>query len=217
MSSEEIEDVLDVLETAFRCISTLSDLDEYDLRERGIEMTASDAIEELNFRLREADVGYQFESGEIIQVDSRYIHAESVSPALTLLSDSRFLGPQQEFLHAHERYRKARSGDSKGLEDAIATALKAYESTLKVICGLKHWPVPANATAAPLVQIVVDKGLVPVYLKSSLESLATLSNRTSRHGQGAQVRATPGYFAAYVLHQVAANIVMLVEAFNAST
>ena len=62
----------------------------------------------------------------------------------------------------------------------------------------------------------MDKGLVPSYLKSSLESLATLSNRTSRHGQGAQVRATPKYLAAYALHQVAANIVMLIEAFKAS-
>jgi len=54
-----------------------------------------------------------------------------------------------------------------------------------------------------------------MYLKSSLESLAMLSNRASRHGQGTEARNTPDYFAAYALHQAAANIVMLIEAFKA--
>src|SRR5207245_1716762 len=103
-----------------------------------ISMTATEAIQELNFRLQQAGVGYQFESGEIIEVNSQYIHAQAVRPALALLLDPRFAGPHQEFLHAHECYRKARAGNAKGLEDAIATALKAYESTLKVICKLNR-------------------------------------------------------------------------------
>lgn len=212
-----IDDLLDVLELVFRCIANRGDLQYWVRQEREISMTATEAIHELNFRLREAGVGYQFESGGIIRVSSQYTHAEVVRPALTLLPDPRFKGPHEEFLHAHDRYRAARSADVNTLEDSIAWALKAYESTMKVIYGLMGWPHSPNATAAPLVQVLVDNGLVPMYLKSSLESLATLSNRASRHGQGAQVRNTPDYFAAYALHQAAANIVMLIEAFKAGT
>ena len=165
---------------------------------------------------KEASVGYQFENGQIIRVDDQFVHAEVVKPALALLSDPRFKGPREEFLRAHELYRTAKPSDHKALEDSVATALKAFESTLKVICQLKKWPHPPNATAAPLVQVVIDNGLIPPYLKSSLEGLATLSNKSSRHGQGAQVRSMLPYFAAYALHLAATDIVMLVEAFKAS-
>jgi hypothetical protein len=113
----------------------------------------------MNFWLQEAGIGYHFENGEIIEVSSQYIHVEAVRPALALLADSRFTGPHQEFLHAHELFRKARPSDAKGLEDSISTALKAFESTLKVICDLKCWSRPPTATAVPLVQVVIDNGL----------------------------------------------------------
>jgi len=224
LGASSIDDVLDVVEVTFRTIYEIAQMQTqmqpYDwktaARNRGIKQEPEAAISELNFRLREAGVGYQFEEGKIIRVDSQYVHTEAVKPALALLSDPRFQGPHQEFLHAHELYRTAKPGDDKALEDAAAAALKAFESTLKVICDLKKWTPPANATAAPLIQTVIDNGLIPSYLKSSLEGLATLSNRSSRHGQGAQVRSMPPYFAAYALHLAASNIVMLVEAFKAS-
>ncbi len=222
LGASNIDDVLDAIDVTFRTIYTIAqmqaEIPPYEWREqvrrRGIKQEPMEAISELNFRLTEAGVGYLFEQAQLVRVDSQYLHTEAVKPALALLSDSRFQGPHQEFLHAHELYRTANRADHKTLEDAVAAALKAFESTLKVICALNRWPCPANATAAPLIQTVIDNCLVPVYLKSSLEGLATLSNRTSRHGQGAQVRTMPPHFAAYALHLAAANIVMLVEAFK---
>lgn len=64
-----------------------------------------DVIAELNYRLREHAVGYQFEKGEIIRVDSQYIHAEAVKPALALLHNASFAGASEQFLQAHEHYR----------------------------------------------------------------------------------------------------------------
>lgn len=225
LDASNIDDVLDVIDVTFRTIYAIAQVQaetqEYEweeqARRRGIKQEPADAISELNFRLREARVGFQFEQDRVIRVDNQYVHAEAVKPALALLSDSRFQGPHQEFLHAHELYRTAKPGDNKAFEDAVASALKAFESTLKVICALNKWPYPANATAAPLVQTVIDNGLIPLYLKSSLEGLATLSNRSSRHGQGAQVRSMAAHLATYALHLTAVNIVMLVEAFNASS
>jgi hypothetical protein len=224
LDASSIDDVLDVIEVTFGTIyeiaRTQAQMQPYDwaneVRRLRIKQEPEAAIFELNFRLREAGVGYQFEQGQVVRVDSQYVHAEAVKPALALLSDPRFQGPHQEFLHAHELYRTAKPGDHKALEDAVAAALKAFESTLKVICDLNKWSYPVNATVAPLIQTVIDNGLIPPYLQSSLVGLATLSNRSSRHGQGAEVRSMPPHFAAYALHLAASNIVMLVEAFKAS-
>jgi hypothetical protein len=218
LSATSIGDVLDIVEVTFRLVQGLADLDDWQYQRegigRGLRQRPDDALVELNFRLREAGVGYQFENGEIIRVDSQYVHAEAVKPALVLLSDDRFRGPHEEFLHAHELYRAAKPDDHKQREDAIAGAQKAFESTLKVICDLKKWPHPPNATARPLIKIVIDRGLIPSFLQSSMEGLATLRNNVGAHGQGVQLRNVPSHFAAYALHLAAANIVMLVEAFK---
>lgn len=220
LSAESIDDVLDIIEATFALLHRFTSLDEWqwrqEARDRDLSQRPDDAITELNFRLKEAGLGYQFESGQIIRIDDQFVHAEVVKPALALLSDPRFKGPREEFLRAHELYRTAKPSDHKALEDSVAAALKAFESTIKVICNIKKWTPPTNATAIPLIKFVIGKGMISGYLQSSLEGLATLSNKSSRHGQGAQVRSIPPYFAAYALHLAATNIVMLVEAFKAS-
>jgi hypothetical protein len=222
LEASSIDDVLDVVEVTFQTIHAIAQwqakMEPYEwdqeTRRRGIKQESNEAISELNIRLAQAGVGYQFEQGQVLRVDNQFVHSDAVKPALALLSDSRFQGPHQEFLHAHELYRTAKPSDHKILEDAIAAALKAFESALKIICDVKKWPYNASATAIPLVYTVIENGLVPQYLQSSLAGLATLSNRTSRHGQGSQVRNMSPYFAAYALHLAATNILMLVEAFK---
>ena len=105
----------------------------------------------------------------------------------------------------------------------MAEALKSFESTMKAICAARGWTHAPNATAKPLVDVLFAKGLIPKELeahfsglRAAMESgLPTLSNQTSRHGQGPEPRPIPGHFAAYALHLAAANIVFLVEAHHA--
>lgn len=173
-----------------------------------------DAIEELNYRFREHGVGYQFVEGEIVRVDSQYIHAEAVKPALSLLNTAGFENASKEFLKAHEHYRKGRSSE------AMSEALKAFESTMKYICDENGWSYPEGATSKKLIATVLDNELVPRYmeehlagLRQSLESgVPTVRNKNSGHGQGSQDRDIPDYLAAYSLHLAATNIVFLVEA-----
>lgn len=141
LGASDADDILDVIEVTFRIISSIAQSKakmqryewEGEANRRGIKQDPEAAILELNFRLRGAGLGYQFEQEQIIRVDSQYVHAEAVKPALELLSDPRFQGPHQEFLHAHDLYRAAKPGDGKALEDAVAAALKSFESTLKVM------------------------------------------------------------------------------------
>ena len=117
---------LDIIELTFRYIDGVVRQWGYDERV-GCQVTqdADDAIEELNYRFRQHGIGYQYLGGELIRVDSEYLHSEVVRPALSLLEEERFRGASEEFLRAHEHYRKGRC------KEAIVEALKAFESTLR--------------------------------------------------------------------------------------
>jgi hypothetical protein len=209
-------EALDIIELSFRCIENSDGTLNWNQR-IGISQEAKEAIVELNHRFREHGVGYQFQSGEIIRVDSQYVHAEAVKPAISLLNTAGFEGASEEFLDAHQHYRKGEYAD------AIADALKAFESTMKAICNSHGWSYPSNATAQPLVKIVLNSGLVPKYMETHLAGvrntleagLPTVRNKLGGHGQGKNPRKVHDYFAGYALHLAATNIVFLVEAHEA--
>lgn len=213
-----IEHLLDLIEFTFRYIEEiipeLLQDDEYP-NELIVSQLPDDAISELNHRFREHAIGYQYDNGQIIRVDSHFIHAEVVVPALTLLSSEPFKGAEQEFRSAHEHYRE------KKYKEATVDALKAFESTMKIICDKRGWSY-GKGNASELIEAVLKNELVPKYLemhlsglKSVLIGVATIRNRTSAHGQGTQVIDVPEYLVAYVLHLTASNIVFLVEAYKA--
>jgi hypothetical protein len=214
-----VEHHLDLIELTFRHID--EDIREFlrnhPSRELSTSQPPDDAISELNYRFREHAIGFQYNNGQIIRVDSGFIHAEVVVPALSLLSSQDFKGAEQEFRSAHEHYRK------KEYKQAIVNALNAFESTMKTICDKCGWSYSDKNSAKDLIGIVLEKELVPKYLQNHLSALRsvleggvpTVRNKTSGHGQGIQPITVPEYLAAYVLHLTASNIVFLVEAYKA--
>lgn len=173
-----------------------------------------DALAEINTRFREAGVGYQYESGKIVRVDSQLIHKEVVLPALSFLSEPGFKGANQEFLSAHEHYRSGK------YEECLVDCLKAFESTMKVICHKRKWSYDQHDQARKLIEILFSNNLVPPYLQSQFTSLRsmlesgipTIRNKDGGHGQGVQPRNIPDYLASYQLHQTAATILFLIKA-----
>jgi AbiJ N-terminal domain 4 len=217
LMSADTDGALDIIEVSFRVIDIFVRKLSAQQREAAfIEQDADDAIEELNHRFREHVIGYQYLEGQIVRVDSQFLHAETVKPTLELLYDCDFTGASDEFMRAFDHHRK---GDNK---EAIAEALKAFESTMKSICLARRWPYGSKDTAKPLMDILFKNGLVPPQmeshfagLRSAMESgLPTLAN-PNRHGQGPTPVDTPPYVAAYALHLVASNIVFLVECHKA--
>jgi hypothetical protein len=210
--------ILDLIEVTFyeieKVIPVILQHPEYQ-GQLNVSQSAEDAINELNHRFREYAIGYQYNNGQIIRVDSGFIHAEIVVPALSLLSSGHFKGAEQEFRSAHEHYRK------KDYKEAIVDALKAFESVMKTICEECGWNPDKNASAKSLINTVLKNDLIPQYLQTHLSSLPsvlegvlTIRNKTSAHGQGPQPKPVPEYLAAYMLHLTASNIVFLVEAYK---
>lgn len=213
LNEQDSERVLDAVELSFRVVDRLTRNYEFLARSKASE-AADDAIEELNERFREHAVGYEFSDGEIIRIDSQLIHAEVVKPAITLLRGAEYAGAQEEFLKAHEHYRH---GNHK---EALAEALKAFESVMKVICAKRGWEHDPHATSRALLTVIFENGLVPKFweqhfssLRSCLESgVPTARNRLGGHGQGATPTEVPAYLTAYVLHTTASALVFLCEA-----
>ena len=114
------------------------------------------------------------------------MHAEVVKPAIQLLNNPEYAGAREEFLRAHEHYRKGnaergynrvREGFGKYAKNHLRQAAFAYDPT---------------ATAKTLIDICFDKGLIPSYWQSHFSSLQSLlvsgvptgRNKISAHGQG---------------------------------
>jgi hypothetical protein len=214
LKESDPEKVLDTIELTFRCIDTITRNSAY-LHRDNADKRASDATEELNQRFKEHGLGYQYTNGEIIRVDSEFVHAEVVRPALALLRGKQFSGAQAEFLNAYEHYRHGRQ------KEALTECSKALESTLKAICDKRKWTYDKHRdTSQKLIQICFDHDLISQFwqqqlasLRSTLEAGApTARNKMGAHGQGTTVIQVPPHVTAYALHMAAAAIVFLVEA-----
>ncbi len=216
----DLEGMLDIIELTFHVIemempeiTARYSQSDYDLK---IILSPEQAVQELNRRFQQHGVGYQYVGGQLIRVDSQFVHAEIVEPAVALLHEAQFRGPSDEFMRAHGHYRHGRN------KDAIRDTLNAFESTMKAICKVRGWTCDPNAPAKKLINTVLAEGLIPPSLQSQfaqlaslLEGLATVRNKMGGHGQGSDVVEVPPHFAAYALNLAAVNIVLLVEAYKA--
>jgi hypothetical protein len=107
LTTSDVEEALSVIELAFQTASYAHANDWEFRRFSNPRMTVDDGTSELNARFREHGIGFQFESNEIVRVDSQVLHEDVVKPALYLLHQKRFAGANGEFLRAHEHYRHA--------------------------------------------------------------------------------------------------------------
>jgi hypothetical protein len=214
LKTKNYEQAIDIIELSFRYIQKiiLPDLNKYK-RNTIIFIKPENAILELNSRLKEHAVGYQFESGEIIKVDSTYAHTEIVKPTLNLLSNKKFSGANQEFLRSHEHYRHGRN------KECLSECFKAFESTLKIICKEKNWPFKQTDTSKKLIKICFDNNLVPSFTQNQFTSLQnllesgipTIRNKLGGHGQGQVPQGVDDEMTRYALNLTGSNIIFLAE------
>jgi hypothetical protein len=220
LHSQKTDHALDMIQASFNLIERwfgqYNGSPERMNRSVGLSCPPDSAIRELNLRFFENDLGYQYENGLIIRVDSQYTHAEIVEPALQLLNDPEFTPALREFLKAHENYRHGR------FEDSVNESLKAFESTMKVIVTRKGWSSEEGLTASRLIKMCFDNHLIPEHLQSHFAGLrATLEsglpatrNRYSAHGDGMRKVDVPRYLAQYALNLCATNVVLLISAYK---
>lgn len=208
--TKDLSDVLNAIEVSFVVVNKLGSRYKF---QADAKMNPQQAIEELNKRFLSHSIGYQFESDELIRIDSKLLHSEVTKPALRLLGESEFFGANEEFLKAHAHYRQ---GDTKS---CLNECLKSLESTLKTICTQHGWSYKSTDTAKTLIDICFEKQLIPLFLQNHFAGLRatleagvpTIRNKMGGHGQGVEAVEIPLHFAAYALHLTATTIVFLAE------
>lgn len=210
---KDVEKVLDVIEVFFWMIENFVATNWSSFKPY-IKQEPEAAIQELNDRFKEHGVGYQYECGNIIRIDSQLVHAEVVKPALRLLGEEEcYLGANDEFLVAHDHYRHKR------YKECLNECLKSFESLMKSIHKKNNWEYSQNDTASKLIKSILEKELIPNYLqnqftglKTMLESgIPTLRNKNSGHGQGHEIKMVSEEMASYMLHLTATNLLFLAK------
>lgn len=212
INSTDIDDLISAIEVGCVALTTLG---RTDPAERGGKQLADNALDEINRRFEQHSVGYQFESKMIIRVDSKFVHAEVMKPALKLLSQKIFLKANDEFLGAHKQYREG------NYKDCVTGANRAFESSLKAICDVEGWRYAKGDRASELVTKVTNSGLFTHEFDNSLNSyvamlktgLPNVRNQAGGHGDGIAAAAVTAEIARFALSLTAANIVFLGESY----
>ena len=213
LQTKNNSEVLDVIELSFQCIDKIVRENEDYPYQTDVEISPDEAIEDLNQRFKEHGIGYQFEGGEIIKVDSMYIHSEITKPVISLLWNKTFSGANEEYMKAHEHYRHVRN------KECLTECLKAFESTIKIICTEKEWTFNQTDTAKKLIQICFQNNLVPSFTQNQFTSLQnllesgipTIRNKLGGHGQGKNLQKVDDEMTRYGLNLTGSNIIFLIE------
>jgi hypothetical protein len=213
--NEKTDKALDVLQVVFRIMEEMlhRTANAWGDDVFGSKFSAADMIDELNRRFRENNVGYEYSQGQIVKLDSQFMHSQVTAPVLQILTQPYLAGANQEFLSANEHFRHGR------FKECINDCLKSFESTMKAICHKRRWAYKETDTAKPLIAICAQNNLFPVFLESHLTSLRTslesgvptARNKTSGHGQGITPTTVSEDFARYVMNLTAANIRLLAD------
>jgi hypothetical protein len=214
LHSNKTEEVLDLIELTFRCIEKVikPDYDNYRFN-ADVKMTPDSAIEELNERFKESAIGYSFESGILIRIDSTYIHSEITKPTIILLQNDKFTGANEEYLIAHEHYREGRN------KECLIECCKAFESVMKTICKEKGWTYAETDSSKKLVQICLYNNLIPSFTQDQFTSLqnllvsgiATIRNKLGGHGQGQVPQKVYNEMARNGINLTGSKIIFLIE------
>ena len=214
LQTNNTEEVIDVVELTFKYIDKVIKIDYYLYTDNtDVKIKPDDAIQELNDRFKEHGIGYSFDGGKIIRIDSTYIHSEITKPTISLLWNRKFRGANEEYLKAHEHYRNGRN------KECLIECLKSFESTMKVICDENGWTYKKTDTAKKLIQVCFQNDLVPTYTQNQFTSLQnllesgipTIRNKLGGHGQGQVPQKVDDEMTRYGLNLTGTNIILLIE------
>lgn len=210
INEKDTELVLSLVEVSFRVAEICTT--DYSYRNKHLNEAMETGLKVLNNRFKENGVGFAFEESQLIKIDSQLMHQEVVKPALKLLNAADYNIVQNSYLNAYEHYIQ------KKYNEALIDCNKAFESTMKVICGKQSWGLKGNETANKLIDICLKNNLIPNYwqtqlssLRSMLESAIPTARNKYAHGPEIVQQQAPEELVGYILHTTASTIIFLIE------
>lgn len=179
-----------------------------------IEEFINNVQKSINTCFKDSSMGYEMVNCQIIRKDSEVTFTEIIEPTITLTYNELFENVNIDFVNAIKEYQ---TGDNK---DCIVKLLRAFESTLKIICDGKGWEYNETDRCSKLINICFDNDLVPQEMKSEFTSLDSLlrsgilpvRNNYAGHGEGGEERLVEDYLARYAINVTGSCILFVIEA-----
>lgn len=174
----------------------------------------NDVQKSVNTCFKESSMGYEMVNGQIIRKDSEITFTKIIEPIITLTYNELFENVNIDFVNAIKEYQ---TGDNK---DCIVKLLRAFESTLKIICDENGWEYNETDRCSKLINICFDNDLVPKEMKSEFTSLNSLlqsgippiRNNFAGHGEGSEERVVEDYLARFAINVTGSCILFVIEA-----
>lgn len=210
---DQTDDILDVIDIVFYYMEALQKyIDEKYYTKNSY--TYQLAVDDLNTRFKQNGIGYELINQNIIKIENKILHQETVSNTVKFLNNPIFENANEEFLNANDHFRHSR------YQETINECLKAFESTMKIICEQNKWKYEKEKdTAKHLIEHLFNNDFFKSYHDSYLASLRqllssnipTIRNKNSGHGQGSEKKNVPESLAKYLLYSTGATICLLVD------
>jgi hypothetical protein len=141
-----------------------------------------DATQELNRRLARAGIPFHYHNGMLQRADDGVTTAQILEPFWNIVSDSKWENVDIDMKEAIDRR------DSGG-RDAALYALKALESTIKIISDDKGWSIGTERGAGNYIDNLVNSSngpFIDVWESYLLKELFRHVRNPHGHGAGAQ-------------------------------
>lgn len=139
-----------------------------------------ESVKELNLRFREAELPLTYHNGYIQLVEDELTDKEIEEPFWNLVSGKKWQNVDYEMKEALDR-RDA------GKEDAVTYALKALESTLKIISDDNGWTTGRENGASNYIHNLVSSKngrFIDVWESEAMKHLFTTLRNPRSHGSG---------------------------------
>jgi AbiJ N-terminal domain 4 len=147
--------------------------------------TYKKALEELNRRFREASMPLEYHNGFIQFVQDRLTQQQTAAPFWDLLQDPKWANVDMDIKEAIDRC------DNHG-RDAALYAMKALESTLKIISDEKGWTTGKEKGASNYIDNLVSKAHGNYIADWEAEMLRLIFGKIRNpHGHGPGTAAPP--------------------------
>jgi hypothetical protein len=202
---------MDIIEVVFRMITIAPDL----MKELGYleDVNPQLVIDDLNNSFKRYCLGYKFEGGMLIRIDSELIYTDVTKKVIPLLSNPDYSNINQEYMLAHHYYRVGHNS----YEDCIQNCNKAVESTMKIICHKKGYTYSQKDSTRELVNILFKNNFVPTELhqyftgirKTLEEGVNVIRNAAGGHGKGTKKISITENYVSYTLNITGASIKLL--------
>ncbi len=169
---------------------------------------ADECENELNDAFSMHNSPWRFVNGEVILVDSDYLHTEVQVKTLSLLKSATAYGALEEF---QEALQDLQSGETK---DAVFKAHKSVESAMKIVLETDE-----HLTFGRLLSALIKSGIIPDYYDNFLNHFEQLmlgvakerNNPGRAHGQGVQVLEVDRYLAEFTINLAGTFILFIIQ------